>query len=134
MRQNQANKRYGVIDIGSNSIRMMLFDYNRKAQPFANVKKYLRSTRLGHGVDASGNLAGTSVARSIDALGEFKGIADAEEQLLKAADFFPQIQQRGDSKRSCDSPYTAVLHLSEAGVARPQREGNCCHVWQRRWP
>ena len=79
MRQNQTKKRYGVIDIGSNSIRMMLFDYNGKAQPFANVKKYLRSTRLGHGVDASGNLAETSVARSIDALVELKGIADAED-------------------------------------------------------
>jgi exopolyphosphatase/guanosine-5'-triphosphate,3'-diphosphate pyrophosphatase len=78
MRQDHTKKRYGVIDIGSNSIRMMLFDYNGKAQPFANVKKYLRSTRLGHGVDASGNLAETSVARSIDALVGLKGIADAE--------------------------------------------------------
>lgn len=78
MRQDQANKRCGVIDIGSNSIRMMLFDYNGKPQPFANVKKYLRTTRLGHGVDASGNLAASSVARSIDALVELKGIADAE--------------------------------------------------------
>lgn len=78
MRQEQSNKRLGVIDIGSNSIRMMVFDYGGEKQPFLNVKKFLRTTRLGHGVDTSGNLAASSIARSIDALVEFKQIADDE--------------------------------------------------------
>ncbi|MGN0194258.1 MAG: Ppx/GppA family phosphatase [Pseudoramibacter sp.] len=80
MKSEQCNdgRRRGVIDIGSNSIRMMLFDWDAKAGAFRNVEKFLRTTRLGKGVDGSGLLSEASVARSFEALTELMGIAREE--------------------------------------------------------
>lgn len=74
--QNNSEKRLGVIDIGSNSIRMMLFEWG--ADGFQNVEKFLRTTRLGKGVDASGRLSEASISRSFEALAELTAIAKKE--------------------------------------------------------
>jgi exopolyphosphatase/guanosine-5'-triphosphate,3'-diphosphate pyrophosphatase len=74
--QAYIGKRLGVMDIGSNSIRMMLFEWDGAG--FQHVEKFLRTTRLGKGVDASGRLSEASISRSFDALSELMDIAREE--------------------------------------------------------
>lgn len=63
-----------VIDIGTNSTRMLVFREDRKGQLF-RVNKSVRYTRMGQGVNQTGKLHPDAIKRNLEALEEFKGIA-----------------------------------------------------------
>lgn len=57
--------RVGIVDIGTNSMRLLITDGEREDDRWVEV------TGLGQGVDSTGRLADDAVARSIEALGSF---------------------------------------------------------------
>lgn len=64
--------RYSVIDVGSNSIRLMncmVVDGR-----LTHCEKHIRTTKLGKGVDATGKLSEASMKDSFEALLEFKSM------------------------------------------------------------
>jgi exopolyphosphatase/guanosine-5'-triphosphate,3'-diphosphate pyrophosphatase len=66
---------YGVIDIGSNSIRLVVYDsLSRAPFPRFNEKSFCA---LGAGIDADGNLSQEAIARAIHAIKRLAAIATA---------------------------------------------------------
>jgi exopolyphosphatase/guanosine-5'-triphosphate,3'-diphosphate pyrophosphatase len=63
-----------ALDCGTNSTRLLVAD--RSGSP---LERLMRITRLGQGVDASGQLAGDAVARTIAVLDEYAGVMRRHE-------------------------------------------------------
>ncbi len=78
--------RIGVIDIGTHTSRLALFEATSPAgplpAPFAEVNFI---TRLGEGLSASGILSESAMARTLDALTVFRGECDAARADIVAA-------------------------------------------------
>lgn len=73
------------IDIGTNSVRMILLDNN--SNQCIESEKYMETTRIGSGVDAHKMLSEEAMQRTLDALVKFADIARAEgaEEILAIA-------------------------------------------------
>ncbi len=68
-------KPYAVVDIGSNSVRLVVYDQlGRAPLPRFNEKSLCR---LGEGLDRTGELSADSMARTVEAARRFRAIADA---------------------------------------------------------
>jgi exopolyphosphatase/guanosine-5'-triphosphate,3'-diphosphate pyrophosphatase len=70
--------RLGAIDIGTNSVRLLVADVdgageNAKLEP---LDRRVRITRLGQGVDESHRLNPEAISRTLDALREFRAALD----------------------------------------------------------
>jgi exopolyphosphatase/guanosine-5'-triphosphate,3'-diphosphate pyrophosphatase len=66
---------YGIVDIGSNSVRLVVYDELARAPlPRFNEKSLCR---LGAGLDATGELAADGFRRTVEATRRFRAIADA---------------------------------------------------------
>ncbi len=63
-------KLYAIIDIGSNSIRLMLSDGER------TLKKYVETTKLAEGLAITGKLGQSAMQRSVQAIIKFVAIAN----------------------------------------------------------
>lgn len=63
-------KLYGIIDIGSNSIRLMLSDGE------VSIKKYMNTTKLADGLDKTGYLQDSAIQRSLNAIKDFVVLAE----------------------------------------------------------
>ena len=59
----------GTIDIGTNSMRLLIADY--KNNKIENRKKYINTTRIGQGVDNKGYITEEALERNLNALKEF---------------------------------------------------------------
>ena len=59
----------GTIDIGTNSMRLLIADYENKI--IKNRKKYINTTRIGQGVDQEGYITEEALERNLKALKEF---------------------------------------------------------------
>ena len=59
----------GTIDIGTNSMRLLIADYKNKK--IENIKKYINITRIGQGVDDKGYITEEALERNLNALKEF---------------------------------------------------------------
>ena len=68
--------RLSAIDIGTNSMRLLVCDYINGE--FSNRKKFVNTTRIGKGVDENGFITEEAMKINIDALKEFKSISDKE--------------------------------------------------------
>lgn len=64
--------KYGVIDIGSNSVRLLLWEDG------CSIYKKLNTTRLGKGIEQSGRLTADAIDRTVRAVGEFEAQAMAD--------------------------------------------------------
>jgi exopolyphosphatase/guanosine-5'-triphosphate,3'-diphosphate pyrophosphatase len=61
---------YAAIDCGTNSTRLLVHDGRR------SIERLMRITRLGQGVDASGQLAPDAIERTLDVLREYRTVID----------------------------------------------------------
>lgn len=69
--------RIGTIDIGTNSMRLLIGDY--KNNKIENRKKYINTTRIGQGVDKEGYITEDAIKRNLDALKEFSDMCKQEK-------------------------------------------------------
>jgi exopolyphosphatase / guanosine-5'-triphosphate,3'-diphosphate pyrophosphatase len=69
--------RVAAIDCGTNSLRLLVADADRRAGTLAEVDRRMEIVRLGQGVDATGRLAEDALARTLQALTGYAGIVAA---------------------------------------------------------
>ena len=69
--------RVAVVDIGTNSTRLLLADVDERSWAVTEVERRTTVTRLGQGVDTSGVLADEAVARVFAALDEYREAIEA---------------------------------------------------------
>ena len=67
----------GAIDIGTNSMRLLIADYNDNK--IENRKKYINTTRIGQGVDQDGYITNEALERNLKALKEFSDKCNEEK-------------------------------------------------------
>ena len=67
----------GAIDIGTNSMRLLIADY--KGDKIENRKKYINTTRIGQGVDKDGYIKTDALNRNLKALKEFSDKCNEEK-------------------------------------------------------
>lgn len=66
----------GTIDIGTNSMRLLIAEY--KEGKIVNRKKYVNTTRIGQGVDSNSYITDEAIERNINALVKFSKICREE--------------------------------------------------------
>src|SRR5437868_15352762 len=66
----QANQQVAVIDLGSNSWRLVVFTFSRGAWWKLTDELY-ETVRIGAGLGASGRLSDEAIARGLETLGVF---------------------------------------------------------------
>ena len=66
----------GAIDIGTNSMRLLVCDFIN--DELLNRKKFVNTTRIGKGVDEHGFISQEAIRRNIDALKEFYKLSKSE--------------------------------------------------------
>lgn len=69
----QTQEKYAVIDIGTNSARLLIYRYDEDRQVI-RIKKAVRYTRMGQDVNRTGRLHPDAMKRNMDALAEYKKI------------------------------------------------------------
>ena len=69
--------RVAAIDCGTNSLRLLVADVDRRAGTLAEVDRRMEIVRLGQGVDATGRLAEDALARTLQALTSYARIVAA---------------------------------------------------------
>jgi len=69
-------ERLAAIDVGTNSVRLLVAEPAGGDHAFRTVERLMRITRLGQGVGASGTLAPDAVARTVKVLREFRSVMD----------------------------------------------------------
>lgn len=70
-----AGTRLAVIDVGSNSIRLLAVEL-RDERSWTSLVEERAMTRLAQGLSANGALCTEAIARSIEAIGRFKALAE----------------------------------------------------------
>ncbi len=68
--------RVGAIDIGTNSVRLLVAEVDGRGGPLTTVERLMRITRLGQGVDRTGALADDAVDRTTTVLEEYRKVLD----------------------------------------------------------
>jgi exopolyphosphatase/guanosine-5'-triphosphate,3'-diphosphate pyrophosphatase len=71
--------RVAVVDIGTNSTRLLIADVDPSRGVVEEVFRRSEVTRLGSGVDAEGTLSEPAIARVLSALADFRVVIDANE-------------------------------------------------------
>jgi exopolyphosphatase/guanosine-5'-triphosphate,3'-diphosphate pyrophosphatase len=69
--------RVAAVDIGTNSVRLLVGDIDAPAGPLTTIDRRMTITRLGQGVDASRRLALEAVERTLAVLREYHEAIDA---------------------------------------------------------
>ena len=73
-KKSAKNKPIAIIDIGSNSVRLVVFDGARRSPDTLFNEKI--SCGLGREIASTGRLADSAVERALEALTRFRAIAD----------------------------------------------------------
>ncbi len=69
--------RAAAIDIGTNSARLLVGELDHPDGEIVALDRRMTITRLGQGVDEHRRLAPDAIARTVDALAEYRGVIDA---------------------------------------------------------
>ncbi|HEX9966529.1 MAG TPA: Ppx/GppA phosphatase family protein [Solirubrobacterales bacterium] len=73
----EASKRVAVIDVGSNSTRLLIADV--ADGNVAKLERQSRVTRLGRGVDLTGQLSAEAIEATCDAIGDYAALCEQLE-------------------------------------------------------
>jgi exopolyphosphatase/guanosine-5'-triphosphate,3'-diphosphate pyrophosphatase len=125
--------RVAVVDIGTNSTRLLIADV-APAGALTPLTKESIVTRLGDRVDADGRLADDAMQRVFDTLAHFKELIDghgveattavltsAVRDASNGADFTAQVRERFDlDARTIDGEEEAALTFAGATSERPR--------------
>ena len=108
-RATRADRRpYGVIDIGSNSVRLVVYDeLGRAPLPRFNEKSLCR---LGEGLAQTGAIAAEGFGRTVEAVRRFRAIADAMGVVRLDATATEAI------RRATNGPDLVAAIAAESGV------------------
>jgi exopolyphosphatase / guanosine-5'-triphosphate,3'-diphosphate pyrophosphatase len=68
--------RVAVVDIGSNSTRLLVADVDRTSAVVTDLAKHSQVTRLGDGVDGGGILSDEAIERTCSALADYRQVID----------------------------------------------------------
>ncbi len=71
--------RVAVLDIGTNSTRLLIADVDGDSGAVKEILRESRVTRLGAGVDAGGSLSEEAIGRVLEALGDYRRQIDAHD-------------------------------------------------------
>ena len=77
--------RVAVVDIGTNSTRLLIADVDAHTQAVNVLERRSQVTRLGHGVDSSGSLANDSMQRVFDTLAQYRTLIEQLETTANLA-------------------------------------------------
>lgn len=66
-------KKYAAIDVGTNSVRLLLAEKNNNS--LINAEKFVNTTRLGSCIDDMGNISQEGIDRTVDAIVKFGEMA-----------------------------------------------------------
>jgi exopolyphosphatase/guanosine-5'-triphosphate,3'-diphosphate pyrophosphatase len=77
--------RVAVVDIGTNSTRLLIADVDASAATVDVLERRSQVTRLGHGVDANGSLADDSMQRVFHTLGHYRQAIDQHQATANLA-------------------------------------------------
>ncbi|HVS29756.1 MAG TPA: Ppx/GppA family phosphatase [Solirubrobacteraceae bacterium] len=127
--------RVGVVDIGTNSTRLLIADVV-DGRVAAQLDRRSEVTRLGAGVDASGRLDDGAIARVFTVLDAYRAAIDeqrcelttavltsAVRDAANGADFTAQVRERYDlPARTIDGDEEARLTFLGATSERPESE------------
>jgi exopolyphosphatase/guanosine-5'-triphosphate,3'-diphosphate pyrophosphatase len=69
--------RVAVVDIGTNSTRLLLADVDERSGALTELERRTTVTRLGHGLEATGALADEAIARVFAALDEYRAAIES---------------------------------------------------------
>jgi exopolyphosphatase/guanosine-5'-triphosphate,3'-diphosphate pyrophosphatase len=69
-------ERLAAIDVGTNSVRLLVAEPTGVDSAFTTVERLMRITRLGQGVGATGRLAPEAIERTLATLREYRGVMD----------------------------------------------------------
>ncbi|MEA2141385.1 MAG: exopolyphosphatase / guanosine-5-triphosphate,3-diphosphate pyrophosphatase [Solirubrobacteraceae bacterium] len=64
--------RVAVVDIGTNSTRLLIADVDRESRSLQELVRRSRVTRLGEGVDSSGSLSAAAIDRVLETLEQYR--------------------------------------------------------------
>ncbi|MEA2334078.1 MAG: exopolyphosphatase / guanosine-5-triphosphate,3-diphosphate pyrophosphatase, partial [Solirubrobacteraceae bacterium] len=64
--------RVAVVDIGTNSTRLLIADVDRDSRSLQELVRRSRVTRLGEGVDSSGSLSAAAIDRVLETLEQYR--------------------------------------------------------------
>jgi exopolyphosphatase / guanosine-5'-triphosphate,3'-diphosphate pyrophosphatase len=71
--------RVAVVDIGTNSTRLLIADVDREGAGLQELVRRSRVTRLGEGVDSSGSLSPAAIDRVLDTLADYRREMDEHD-------------------------------------------------------
>jgi exopolyphosphatase / guanosine-5'-triphosphate,3'-diphosphate pyrophosphatase len=71
--------RVAVVDIGTNSTRLLIADVERSAGAVTDLLRQSRVTRLGAGVDSGGALSEEAIERTCAVLGDYRALIERHE-------------------------------------------------------
>jgi exopolyphosphatase / guanosine-5'-triphosphate,3'-diphosphate pyrophosphatase len=71
--------RVAVVDIGTNSIRLLIADVEVPGGTVSDIVRHSRVTRLGDGVDSGGDLSQEAVARTCTVLADYRKLIDRHD-------------------------------------------------------
>ena len=79
--------RAAAVDIGTNSVRLLVAEVrgSRESPALKTLQRRMAITRLGEGVDESGELSEEAVERTLEALRRYRELADRESVTVRVA-------------------------------------------------
>ncbi|MHB8234381.1 MAG: Ppx/GppA phosphatase family protein [Solirubrobacteraceae bacterium] len=91
--------RVAVVDIGTNSTRLLVADVDRQSGALRELVRQSQVTRLGEGVDASGSLADAAMQRVFDTLGQYRRLMDEHDCQANLAVLTSAVRDADDGEQ-----------------------------------